>query len=119
MEIIEQENFRVILENYAEKVVEQKRRNRVELVEATCDCLPASDEGEKACANHQLGVSLGLYEFFDQIFKKINAALQRIREGTFGECINLDCHNKIPLARLEAVPWTDKCIKCQEAEEKA
>jgi len=42
----------------------------------------------------------------------IRGALDRISEGTFGECLN--CGNTIGIKRLEALPWTPYCIACQE-----
>lgn len=42
----------------------------------------------------------------------INAALQRIEKGTYGEC--LGCGEEIPHARLEAVPHAALCVKCAE-----
>jgi len=42
----------------------------------------------------------------------VETALQRIREGVFGECVS--CGNEINPKRLEAVPWTRYCIACQE-----
>ena len=42
----------------------------------------------------------------------IRLALQRLREGGYGECIN--CSNTIGAKRLEALPWTPYCIDCQE-----
>jgi DnaK suppressor protein len=47
-----------------------------------------------------------------QLLNMINGALERIREGSFGECIS--CGNEINPKRLEAVPWTRYCIACQE-----
>jgi DnaK suppressor protein len=46
----------------------------------------------------------------------VEAALARIREGSFGECAN--CGNEINSKRLEAVPWTKYCIECQEKMER-
>ncbi len=51
-----------------------------------------------------------------QTLQMVEAALNRIREGTFGECIS--CGNEINSKRLEAVPWTRYCIECQEKLEK-
>src|SRR5712671_4926594 len=51
-----------------------------------------------------------------QLLNMVETALQRIREGTFGECVN--CGNEINAKRLEAVPWTRYCIECQEKLEK-
>jgi DnaK suppressor protein len=42
----------------------------------------------------------------------IEEALNRISEGTFGECIN--CGDEITAKRLDAIPWTPHCIRCQE-----
>ena len=47
-----------------------------------------------------------------QLLQMVEAALSRIREGTFGQCIS--CGRDINPKRLEAVPWTRHCIECQE-----
>ena len=46
------------------------------------------------------------------LLARVEEALVRIREGSFGECIN--CGNEVNPKRLEAVPWARYCIKCQE-----
>jgi DnaK suppressor protein len=51
-----------------------------------------------------------------QLLAMVETALQRIREGEFGECVS--CGNEINAKRLEAVPWTRYCIECQEKLEK-
>ena len=45
------------------------------------------------------------------ILQMVDAALDRIREGSFGEC--LSCGQVIGAKRLDAVPWTRYCIECQ------
>lgn len=50
-----------------------------------------------------------------QLLNMVETALQRIREGSFGECVS--CGNEINSKRLEAVPWTRYCIACQEKKE--
>lgn len=50
-----------------------------------------------------------------QLLNMVESALQRIREGSFGECVS--CGNEINPKRLEAVPWTRYCIACQEKKE--
>ena len=40
-------------------------------------------------------------------------ALARIQDGRFGTCVH--CGNDIGRRRLDAVPWTPFCIRCQEA----
>ncbi len=46
----------------------------------------------------------------------VDGALERIRLGEFGRCVN--CDKEINSKRLEAVPWTRHCIECQEKLEK-
>lgn len=41
----------------------------------------------------------------------IENALERMREGTYGQCEF--CGGKIPLARLDALPYATMCIGCQ------
>jgi DnaK suppressor protein len=43
---------------------------------------------------------------------QVRAALDRLEEGTFGECLH--CGETIGEKRLEALPWTAFCISCQE-----
>jgi DnaK suppressor protein len=51
-----------------------------------------------------------------QLLAMVESALERLRQGTFGECIS--CGKDINVKRLEAVPWTRHCIDCQEKLEK-
>ncbi len=46
------------------------------------------------------------------LLARVEEALVRIREGSFGECVN--CGDEMNPKRLEAVPWARYCIKCQE-----
>lgn len=45
--------------------------------------------------------------------RDVKAALRRIRDGTFGTC--MDCNSEIGPKRLAAVPWASRCVQCQEA----
>jgi len=45
----------------------------------------------------------------------IEEALERITEGLYGECLN--CGEEIAQKRLDAIPWTPHCIRCQELQE--
>jgi DnaK suppressor protein len=44
--------------------------------------------------------------------KLIEAALQRMDSKSYGVCE--DCGEAISRRRLEAIPWADRCIGCQE-----
>lgn len=47
------------------------------------------------------------------LLRDVRAALLRIRDGSFGTCIQ--CDWPINPKRLAAVPWAPLCIECQEA----
>jgi DnaK suppressor protein len=47
-----------------------------------------------------------------ELLRNIQAALGRMKDGTFGTCAN--CEEAIGQNRLVAVPWTPFCIRCQE-----
>ena len=47
-----------------------------------------------------------------QLLQVIEKALRRIDDETFGQCIG--CGDKINSKRLEAMPWTQYCLQCQE-----
>ncbi len=46
---------------------------------------------------------------------QIEGAIERIRQGAYGQCDI--CSGKIPLARLNALPYALTCIECQRATE--
>ena len=45
-------------------------------------------------------------------FRFVKAALRRIEEGTYGQCVR--CEANISSKRLKAVPWTPYCLDCQD-----
>jgi DnaK suppressor protein len=46
------------------------------------------------------------------LLRNVRAALRRIDEGNFGTCVH--CEDDISQKRLNAVPWSPYCIRCQE-----
>jgi RNA polymerase-binding transcription factor len=44
-----------------------------------------------------------------RMLKDLTQALERMRQGTFGECA--ECGGDIELKRLEAIPWARYCVK--------
>jgi DnaK suppressor protein len=58
-----------------------------------------------------------LEENSENVLAAIDAALQRIREGTFGKCVN--CGKEIGEERLAALPWATLCIDCRRLEERS
>jgi DnaK suppressor protein len=47
---------------------------------------------------------------------QIERALARLKQGTYGLCEG--CQHKIPVSRLNALPYTTFCIECQREREK-
>ena len=60
-------------------------------------------------------ISSKLADFESRELAQIEGALESIREGTYGDCEV--CHGKIPLARLNALPYATTCIECQRVAE--
>lgn len=52
----------------------------------------------------------------ERLLQAIDAAVQRIEDGTYGICPK--CGQPIPEERLEALPWTTRCIDCKRREER-
>lgn len=46
------------------------------------------------------------------VLRMVDGALGRISDGSFGVCAS--CGNDISVRRLEALPWTQYCLRCQE-----
>jgi DnaK suppressor protein len=77
------------------------------------------DLGDQATAETDRNFMLRLRGREQRLLKKIDEAIERIDNGTFGICD--DCGNEIAIKRLEARPVTTMCIECktlQEEEEK-
>lgn len=74
------------------------------------------DSGDESLANALADLNLTLLDRHIDGMRDIEAALQRIRNGEYGVCI--DCGEKITFARLMAYPTAKRCIVCQEQREK-
>lgn len=46
------------------------------------------------------------------LLTQVERALERIENGTYGKCVN--CGQPIPEKRLEAIPWAERDVKCEE-----
>ena len=49
------------------------------------------------------------------LLRQVDAARDRIRDGTFGVCLR--CEEEIAPKRLQAIPWAAYCVSCQEKTE--
>ena len=56
--------------------------------------------------------NLGLASNDRELLYKVDSALKRVQDGTYGLCS--ECDKPIPMARLKAIPYVETCLKCQE-----
>lgn len=62
-------------------------------------------------------VNSQLAEVESRELASIENALERMKEGTYGQCEVCGC--KIPMARLDALPYATVCIGCQRELERS
>jgi RNA polymerase-binding protein DksA len=114
-------------DHFREALVQERKR-----VQAALDNLheenpgSISDEtGEDAVFDNHLAdtatvtydreLDYTLEENSEHVLAEIDAALQRIQDGTYGTCTS--CAKQIAPERLEARPWATLCIDCQRQRE--
>jgi RNA polymerase-binding protein DksA len=85
----------------------------VEEIAATSD----NHLAETATATLDREIDYTLEENSGQVLAEIDAALQRIEDGTYGTCTS--CGREIAPERLEAYPWASLCIDCKRQSERA
>ncbi|MCC6858319.1 MAG: TraR/DksA family transcriptional regulator [Bryobacterales bacterium] len=61
---------------------------------------------------HDQFVALRAHQAERHKLKLIDAALERMKRGSFGLC--QECGEPIPVRRLKAIPWACYCVPCQE-----
>ena len=83
-------------------------RNREDIaIEKTPDALDEVQlAGERELAIRNLDRESNL-------LRNVRSALARMADGSYGVCLH--CEEDIKQKRLDAVPWTKYCIRCQEA----
>ena len=60
--------------------------------------------------NYEQEFALSIAQSESAILLQIEEALKQIDAGTYGECE--DCEKPIPKARLNAIPYASRCVKC-------
>ena len=73
------------------------------------------DEGESSEIDIQDDIGFALIQMKAETLNKIDAALRRLGEGTYGDCF--ECGGEIAEARLRALPFAVRCKDCEEAHE--
>ena len=75
------------------------------------------DQGESSAVDIQDDIEFALIQMKSETLNKINEALRRLEEGTYGNCF--ECDEEIAEARLRALPFAVRCKDCEEARENA
>lgn len=72
--------------------------------------LEPEDEVGMALRNSSTGMTIANIEREIRELAEIEVSLRRMDAGKYGICGV--CGEKIPLARLKAIPWTRTCVEC-------
>jgi len=75
------------------------------------------DAGESSEVDIQEDIEFALIQMKAETLTKINEALGRLEEGTYGYCS--ECGGEISEQRLRALPFAVRCKECEEAREVA
>ena len=106
--------FRSLLEEKREEIVRKAKQTLDEDMTLDADDLP--DEMDLASSEYLQSFTFRLRGREKTFLDKINKALAKIDEGTFGTCE--ECGEEISLKCLEARPETTLCIRCKEDQER-
>jgi DnaK suppressor protein len=74
-----------------------------------------NDMAELGSGNFDQEFTLSLLASEKNALDQIEAAIERIEEGSYGQCET--CSVQIPKARLEAIPFAARCVRCASQQE--
>ena len=75
-----------------------------------------TDREELGSDNADQELTLTLLGSDEDILDQIEAAIQRIEDGSYGRCE--ECGEQIPKTRLDAIPYAAECVRCASQQEK-
>lgn len=78
---------------------------------------PVLDQGEPSEVDIQDDIALALIEMKADTLNRIDVALRRISDNTYGVCV--DCGGEIAERRMRALPFAVRCKDCEDARETA
>jgi len=94
------------------KALEKEYQVRAQAIERDLSRTHAQSFSEQATERQNDMVLQGLLVDAREGIKEVQLALERLDEGTYGECEQ--CAEPINTARLEAMPTARLCIKCAD-----
>ena len=100
----EKENLTLLLEKH------QEEREKVRLPEGSAERSPDPSEADGGSMAFELEKELTLDENTKYLLNQIEHALFLIKKKKYGLCEN--CGDAIPVARLEALPYSSNCVDC-------
>jgi len=111
--------------NELKKMLEDRRRELVSEVQGRMRDVRADgnkerdvlDQGESSEVDIQEDIEFALIQMKSETLNKIDAALRRLDDGSYGDCF--ECGDEISEARLRALPFAVRCKDCEEARETA
>lgn len=109
---------------YFEKRLVQLKEETIQMAEAS-QPLAFEDEGELTSYDNHFADSATqleerekqrvLYETANNLLEEVNEALERIKTGTYGICV--DTGEPIPYERLKALPYAKRTVEAQKEQE--
>jgi RNA polymerase-binding transcription factor DksA len=75
------------------------------------DTCPFADEVDGIQASESREIGFATRELVRERVNRLSAALDRMNEGAYGTCV--ECDEPISLARLDAMPEVQSCVRCQ------
>ena len=106
--------FKTLLTEKREEIIKKAKQTLEEDMTLDTDDLP--DEMDLASSEYLQSFTFRLRGREKGLLDKIEKALVKIEDGTFGVCDS--CSEEIALKRLEARPETTLCIRCKEEQER-
>ncbi len=108
------EHFRTILENWKLELMEEVDRT-IHHLQDEAGTFP--DSNDRATQEAEFGLELKTRDRERKLIRKIDSALERIAQGTYGYCE--ETGEEIGFSRLEARPIATMCLEAQERYEKS
>jgi RNA polymerase-binding transcription factor DksA len=103
-------------EQETKRALQRILKKRAELLRLRPVRQASPDSIDAAQALEDERVWLAVLERSDACRAGLSEAMHRLAQGQYGEC--LDCEERIPAARLRALPFAVRCIACQERHER-
>lgn len=108
------EHFREILLNWKRQLIEEADKTVHHMQE---EAASFADPSDRATQEEEFGLELRTRDRERKLLRKINSALSRIDDGSYGYCE--DTGEEIGVRRLEARPVATLCLEAQQRREMA